>query len=63
MKETTVTLNLSEDDIRLATTSVLEYLSTYPPLEDEHSVAFCMGVHMLYDILRSTFDADKIEKK
>lgn len=55
MEETTVTIDLDKDDIRLATTSVLEYLSIYPPSDEERNIAFCMGVQMLYDILKSTF--------
>lgn len=55
MEETTVTIDLGKDDIRIAATSVLEYLSIYPPMEDERNIEFNMGVHMLYDILKSTF--------
>ncbi len=50
MEETTVTIDLGKDDIRIAATSVLEYLSIYPPMEDERNIDFNMGVQMLYDI-------------
>lgn len=44
MEETTVTIDLGKDDIRIAATSVLEYLSIYPPMEDERNIEFNMGV-------------------
>jgi hypothetical protein len=55
MRQTKVTIELGKEDLRLAATSVIEYLTLYPPFSEERSVGFDMGVQLLFDVLKSTF--------
>lgn len=63
MEETTVTIELGKDDIRLAAISVLKHLMLYPPAEYECDSAYYMGVQVIFDVLESTFKADSQQQQ
>ena len=59
MQETTVKIELGKTDLQLATTEVIKHLTINPPMEEECTTAYCMGVEMLFDVLESTFKDKK----
>ena len=58
MQETTVKIELGKEDLQLATTGVIRQLTLNPPVEEECTTAYYMGVEMLFDVLESTFKTD-----
>ena len=59
MRETTVKIELSKTDLQLASTEVIKHLALNPPVEEECTTAYFMGVEMLFDVLESTFKDKK----
>ena len=55
MNETTVKIALSKTDLQLASTEVIKYLTLNPPVDEECTTAYYMGVQVLFDVLESTF--------
>lgn len=59
-QETTINLHMEKEDIQIAVTAILEQLSLTPPEKSEHTqaeiIAYNMGLHLLFDCLRSTFE-------
>ena len=55
MQETTVKIELGKTDLQLASTEVIKHLILNPPVEEECTTAYYMGVQMLFDVLESTF--------
>ena len=59
MQETTVKIELSKTDLQLASTEVIKHLTLNPPMEEECTTAYYMGVEMLFGVLESTFKDKK----
>ena len=59
MRETTVKIELGKTDLQLASTEVIKHLALNPPVEEECTTAYFMGVEMLFDVLESTFNDKK----
>ena len=59
MRETTVKIELGKTDLQLASTEVIKHLALNPPVEEECTTAYFMGVEMLFDVLESTFKDKK----
>ena len=59
MQETTVKIDLGKTDLQLASTEVIKHLALNPPVEEECTTAYFMGVEMLFDVLESTFKDKK----
>ena len=59
MEETTVKIELGKTDLQLASTEVIKHLIFNPPVEEECTTAYFMGVEMLFDVLESTFKDKK----
>ena len=55
MQETTVKIELGKTDLQIASTEVIKHLTLNPPVEEECTTAYYMGVQMLFDVLESTF--------
>ena len=55
MRETTVKIELGKTDLQLASTEIIKHLALNPPVEEECTTAYYMGVEMLFDVLESTF--------
>lgn len=53
-QQTNVTIDMDKDTLQLAVTSVIEYLSIYPPTEEERTIEYGLGLQVLFDCLRST---------
>ena len=53
-QQTIVTIDMDKDTLQLAVTSVIEYLSIYPPTEEERTIEYSLGLQVLFDCLRST---------
>lgn len=62
MRETTVKIELGKTDLQLASTEVIKHLALNPPVEEECTTAYFMGVEMLFDVLESTFNNDSCRK-
>ena len=63
MRETTVKIELGKTDLLLASTEVIKHLALNPPVEEECTTAYFMGVEMLFDVLESTFKNDSCRKQ
>ena len=59
MNETTVKIEMGKTDLQLASTEVIKHLTLNPPVEEECTTAYFMGVEMLFDVLESTFKDKK----
>ena len=59
MRETTVKIELGKTDLQLASTEIIKHLALNPPVEEECTTAYLMGVEMLFDVLESTFKDKK----
>ena len=59
MNETTVKIELGKTDLQLASTEVIKHLTLNPPVVEECTTAYFMGVEMLFDVLESTFKDKK----
>ena len=58
-RQTNVTIDMDKDTLQLAVTSVIEHLSLYPPTEEEQTTEYSLGLQVLFDCLRATFDLKK----
>ena len=59
MQETTVKIELGKEDLQYATIGVIKQLTFNPPIEEDRTTAYYMGVQMLFDVLESTFKDKK----
>lgn len=56
-QQTNVTIDMDKDTLQLAVTSVIEYLSIYPPTEEERTIEYSLGLQVLFDCLKATFNS------
>ena len=59
MEETKVTIELNQEELRYATIGVIKQLTFNPPIAEERTTAYYMGVQVLFDVLESTFKDKK----
>ena len=59
MQETTVKIELGKEDLQYATIGVIKQLMFNPPIEEDCTTAYYMGVQVLFDVLESTFKDKK----
>ena len=59
MQETTVKIELGKEDLEYATIGVLKQLTFNPPIVEDRTTAYYMGVQVLFDVLESTFKDKK----
>ena len=59
MQETTVKIELGKDDVQYATIGVIKQLTFNPPIVEDRTTAYYMGVQVLFDVLESTFKDKK----
>ena len=59
MNETTVKIELGKEDLQYATIGVIKQLTFNPPIAEERTTAYYMGVQVLFDVLESTFKDKK----
>ena len=59
MQETIVKIELGKEDLQYATIGVIKQLTLNPPIEDDRTTAYYMGVQVLFDVLESTFKDKK----
>ena len=59
MEETTVKIELGKEDLQLATIGVIKQLMFNPPIVEDRTTAYYMGVQVLFDVLESTFKDKK----
>lgn len=55
-QQTNVTIDMDKDTLQRAVTSVIEHLSIYPPTEEEHTMEYSLGLQVLFNCLRATFN-------
>lgn len=59
MDTTSINFRMEKADIQTAVTAILERLALTPPQEVEYTpeedIAYNMGLHLLFECLRSTF--------
>jgi len=54
--KTTVTIELDKASMQRATTAVIEHLALYPPSDENYTTEFCLGMQVLFDCLKATFE-------
>ena len=59
MQETTVKIELGKEDLQYATIGLIKQLTFNPPIEEDRTTAYYMGVQVLFDVLESTFKDKK----
>ena len=59
MNETTVKIELGKEDLQYATIGLIKQLTFNPPIVEDRTTAYYMGVQMLFDVLESTFKDKK----
>ena len=59
MEETTVKIEFGKEDLQLATIGVIKQLTFNPPIAEDRTTAYYMGVQVLFDVLESTFKDKK----
>ena len=59
MNETTVKIELGKEDLQYATIGLIKQLTFNPPIEEDRTTAYYMGVQVLFDVLESTFKDKK----
>lgn len=59
MQETTVKIELGKEDLQYATIGVIKQLAFNPPIVEDRTTAYYMGVQVLFDVLESTFKDKK----
>ena len=59
MNETTVKIELGKEDLQYATIGVIKQLMFNPPIVEDCTTAYYMGVQVLFDVLESTFKDKK----
>lgn len=57
VRQTNVTIDMDKDTLQHAVMSVIEHLSLYPPTEEEHTIEYGLGLQVLFDCLRATFNS------
>ena len=62
MQETTVKIELGKEDLQYATIGVIKQLMFNPPIVEDCTTAYYMGVQVLFDVLESTFNNDECRK-
>ena len=62
MQETTVKIELGKEDLQLATIGVIKQLMFNPPIVEDRTNAYYLGVQVLFDVLESTFKNDECRK-
>ena len=60
MEETTVKIELGKEELQYATIGVIKQLMFNPPIVEDRTSAYYMGVQVLFDVLESTLN-DKNE--
>lgn len=55
-RQVTVIIDMGKETMQRATTAVIEHLALYPPSVEDHNTEFCLGLQVLFDCLRSTFE-------
>lgn len=58
MATTTVTIDMDKETVQLATTAMLEYFAVNTPTAEETTTYLSLGIQMLCECLRSTFNID-----
>ena len=53
MQETTVKIELGKEDLQYATIGVIKQLTFNPPIVEDRTTAYYMGVQVLFDVLES----------
>ena len=59
MQETTVKIELGKEDLQYATIGLIKQLTFNPPIVEDRTAAYYMGVQVLFDVLESTFKDKK----
>ena len=59
MNETTVKIELGKEDLQYATIGLIKQLTFNPPIVEDRTAAYYMGVQVLFDVLESTFKDKK----
>ena len=59
MEETKVTIELNQEELQYATIGVIKQLMFNPPIVEDRTTAYYMGVQVLFDLLESTFKDKK----
>ena len=59
MQETTVKIELGKEDLQYATIGLIKQLTFNPPIAEDRTTAYYMGVQVLFDVLESTFKDKK----
>ena len=59
MEETKVTIELNQEELQYATIGVIKQLTFNPPIVEDRTTAYYLGVQMLFDVLESTFKDKK----
>ena len=54
MNETTVKIELGKEDLQYATIGLIKQLTFNPPIVEDRTTAYYMGVQVLFDVLEST---------
>ena len=63
MEETTVKIELGKEDLQYATIGVIKQLAFNPPIVEDRTTAYDMGVQVLFDVLESTLKNDSCRKQ
>ena len=59
MEETKVTIELNQEELQYATIGLIKQLTFNPPIVEDRTAAYYMGVQVLFDVLESTFKDKK----
>ena len=59
MQETTVKIEFGKEDLQYATIGLIKQLTFNPPIVEDRTTAYYMGVQVLFDVLESTFKDKK----
>ena len=59
MNETTVTIELNQEELQYATIGLIKQLTFNPPIVEDRTSVYYMGVQVLFDVLESTFKDKK----
>ena len=59
MNETTVKIEFGKEDLQYATIGLIKQLTFNPPIVEDRTTAYYMGVQVLFDVLESTFKDKK----
>ena len=59
MQDTTVKIEFGIEDLQYATIGLIKQLTFNPPIVEDRTTAYYMGVQVLFDVLESTFKDKK----